>query len=416
MQLTSSRTQTLLSWLALLLTGTLVAAAFIRQSLLPWPVIVFAVLVLLDGLLTRRWWLATPLDVPILVLLGMLPVTLWATPLPAVTLPQVWRVLNGVVLYYATVRWCTTPERLRLGLYGALLIGVGLAAFAPFSVTWAGTKLPFIPAGVYQRFSLLVADTVHPNVMGGNLAMFLPLAAALLLFDGRDIPLWQRILMACAGIMMGAMLILTKSRGAWMGVALALGLLVIMRWRWWGLLAGGIAVGALILGMQYASLDWKTVLDLLSSNGAASDLDGRMDIWSRAVYMLQDFPFTGVGMGTFGPVADLLYPFFLIAPGKVVHAHNLFLQIGADLGVPGLVAWLACWLGVIWMGWRVYRQGGAGLLRAAGTGVLLSQVVIAVHGIFDAVVWGQIRAAPLLWLVWALGVAALRLTAAERQA
>lgn len=412
---TPSRTQTLLSWLALVLIGTLVAAAFIRQSLLPWPVIAFAVFVLLEGLSTRRWWVATPLDVPILVLLGMLPVTLWATPLPDVTLPQVWRVLNGVVLYYVVVRWCTTPERLRLGLYGALLIGVGLAAFAPFSVTWSVSKLPFVPAGVYQRFSLLVADTVHPNVMGGNLAMFLPLAAALLLFDGRDTPRWQSLLVVFAGISMGVMLVLTKSRGAWMGVALVLGLLVIMRWRRWGLLAGGIVVGALVLGMQYTSLDWKTVLDLLSSNGAASGFDGRMDIWSRAVYMLQDFPFTGVGMGTFGPVADLLYPFFLAAPGKVVHAHNLFLQIGADLGIPGLIAWLACWLGVIWMGWRVYRQTGAGLLRAAGVGVLLSQVVIAVHGIFDAVVWGQIRAAPLLWLVWALGAAALRLTAAERK-
>jgi len=415
MQHTSARTQTLLSWLALVLTGTLVAAAFIRQSLLPWPVIAFVVFVLLEGLSTRRWWVATPLDVPILVLLGMLPVTLWATPLPDVTIPQVWRVLNGVVLYYTVLRWCTTPERLRLGLYGALLIGVGLAAFAPFSVTWMASKLPFIPADVYQRFNLLVADTVHPNVMGGNLAMFLPLAAALLLFDGRDTPFWQSLLVIFAGIFIGAMLVLTQSRGAWMGVALALGLLVILRWRRWGLLAGGIAAGALVGGMQYMSLDWKTVLDSLSSIGAASDFEGRMDIWSRAVYMLQDFPFTGVGMGTFGPVADLLYPFFLTAPGQVVHAHNLFLQIGADLGIPGLIAWLACWLGVIWMGWRVYRQADAGLLRAAGVGVLLSQVVIAVHGIFDAVVWGQIRAAPLLWLVWALGAAALRLTAAERK-
>ncbi len=60
--------------------------------------------------------------------------------------------------------------------------------------------------------------------------------------------------------------------------------------------------------------------------------------------MLQDFPFTGIGMGTFTQVADRLYPFFLYAPGTVEHAHNLFLQVGVDLGLPGLIAWLAIFM------------------------------------------------------------------------
>ena len=40
----------------------------------------------------------------------------------------------------------------------------------------------------------------------------------------------------------------------------------------------------------------------------------RLEIWSRAIYMLQDFPFTGIGMGAFRQVANLLYPFFLAGP------------------------------------------------------------------------------------------------------
>ena len=48
-----------------------------------------------------------------------------------------------------------------------------------------------------------------------------------------------------------------------------------------------------------------------------------------------------------------------------------------------------------------------------GVGVLLAQVVVGVHGIFDAVVWGLIRSAPLLWLVWALAAAALNLAGIE---
>ena len=59
---------------------------------------------------------------------------------------------------------------------------------------------------------------------------------------------------------------------------------------------------------------------------------------------------------------SLLYPFFLAAPDTIRHAHNLFLQIAVDLGLPGLVAWLAIWLAVTASAWGVYRSG-----RQAGT-------------------------------------------------
>ncbi len=402
---------TLLS-LEIWFVGGLTAAAFLKSDLLPWPVAAFGVFFILRGLATRRWWVRTPLDWPIALLLLTLPVTVWATALPDVTLPQVWRVLDGVALYYAVVRWCTDESRLRWIMRGALLAGVGIAAFAPFSVTWSTTKLAFIPPDVYQRFSVLVSDTVHPNVMGGNLGLFLPLAAAWLLFTWREASWVERLLVALAGVLMGGMLLLTKSRGAWLGVVLALGLLLLLRWRWWGLSAAALVGGAAAFWLQ-RTVGWVAVWEKLVASGAVTGFDAREDIWSRAVYMLQDFPFTGVGMGTFGQVADLLYPFFLAEPGRIVHAHNLFLQIGVDLGLPGLIAWLGCWFGVLWMGWRLYRAAPSAWGRAVGVGVLLAQIVVGVHGIFDAVVWGLIRSAPLLWLVWALAAAALNLAGIE---
>jgi len=408
--LITSRVSSLLS-LEIFIVGGLTAATFLSRRLLPLPVVAFVVFALLRLVAERRLLRRTPLDPAILLLVLMIPVTLWATALPEVTVPQIWRLLDGVALYYATAHWgAHTPERFRWLLRGVLLAGVGIAATAPFSVTWSASKLRFIPAGVYQRFSVLVSDTVHPNVMGGNVAMFLPLSAALLLFDWKTMRWWERVAVGLAGVFMGGVLVLTKSRGAWMGTLLALGLLLVLRWRWWGLAAGLLGAGAAAWGVQN-TLGWNALWQSLAASGVVSGLDGRIDIWSRAVYMLQDFPFTGVGMGAFGPLADLLYPFFLAAPGKIVHAHNLFLQIGVDLGIPGLIAWLAGWLGVMWMGWRLYRTAPAALARAAGAGVLLSQVVVGVHGLFDAVVWGQIRSAPLLWLLWGLAAAALNLSA-----
>ena len=91
---------------------------------------------------------------------------------------------------------------------------------------------------------------------------------------------------------------------------------------------------------------------------ALGGADQRLEIWSRALYMLQDFPFTGIGMGAFRQVANLLYPFFLAGPdAEIPHAHNIFLQVGVDLGLPGLIAWLALLILVCVCAWLVYRRG-----------------------------------------------------------
>jgi len=127
--------------------------------------------------------------------------------------------------------------------------------------------------------------------------------------------------------------------------------------------------------------------------------------------MIQDFPFTGIGMGSFGNVADVLYPFFLAAPGSIPHAHNLFLQVAVDLGIPGLVAWLSVFGLVTLSAWQVYRRGrsdGNAWVAGIGAAILCSQLALTVHGLADAVTWGMVRPAPLVWALWGLGVAAWR--------
>jgi O-antigen ligase len=67
-------------------------------------------------------------------------------------------------------------------------------------------------------------------------------------------------------------------------------------------------------------------------------LASRWEVWQRGVMMVRDFPYTGIGIGTYNTIAHLLYPFFIAAPDEVVpHAHNQFLQVAVDLGMP------ACW-------------------------------------------------------------------------
>jgi putative inorganic carbon (HCO3(-)) transporter len=163
------------------------------------------------------------------------------------------------------------------------------------------------------------------------------------------------------------------------------------------------AVSAIyLLGVQ-------RVLDLLIASKTVGSLNGRLEVWDRALDMIMDFPFTGIGMGAFQPLADRLYPFLIFGPGKVFHAHNLFLQVAVDLGIPGLLAWLWVLGVVIFSAAKVYRAGRASsdpLISALGAGLLCSQIALIVHGLTDAVTWGMVRSAPLVWAIWGTAIAA----------
>jgi putative inorganic carbon (HCO3(-)) transporter len=317
----------------------------------------------------------------------------------------VLRLVNGIALFYVLVNWVSTAGRVRLVYTGLIAAGIVLGVLAFFTVDWAEAKLPFIPASIYDRIPSLVADIVHPNVLGGTLLLAAPLAAAVVLWGGFRTG-WWRVPAAAAVLWMGAVLVLSQSRGALLGFGVAVLILVALRWRW-GWLGFVVALFALFWAVSaYGSLN---LADLLFGSRVFGGIRGRTEIWGRGIFMVQDFPFTGIGMGLFPVVAERIYPFFGVTETTLQHAHNLFLQVGVDLGVPGMLAWLAVFLLVAWAGWRLtrsqLREAPPGLFRGIGAGILAVQVAVFVHGFFDAVVWGQVRSAPLVWVVWGFGMA-----------
>jgi putative inorganic carbon (HCO3(-)) transporter len=389
--------------------AVLVGAGMLAPRWMPLALVVAALFWPLRWLAAGRLSAPTPADWGVVLLALTLPVTLWATALPQTTLPQVLRLLGGMALFYAIVNWAQTNSRLRLLVWGMLAVGLGLALLAVFGVDWETGGFPLLPAALYERLRALLSDTANPNVMAGYLALILPLGLAWLTFAWRSTGWLPRFGLALAILAMAGILFLTRSRGAWLACGAALVALVALRWRWGWLL---VPLALLSAGLVVYAFGLARVMDVVTTGGAISGIEGRVEIWSRAIYMIQDFPFTGIGMGSFMRVADLLYPFFLAEPGTIDHAHNLFLQVAVDLGLPGLIAWLSVFGVVALSAWRVYRLGRRvqnGWVAALGAGLLASQLALAVHGLTDAVTWGMVRPAPLVWALWGLAAAAANL-------
>jgi putative inorganic carbon (HCO3(-)) transporter len=133
-----------------------------------------------------------------------------------------------------------------------------------------------------------------------------------------------------------------------------------------------------------------------------------LELWSRAVYGIRDFPFTGMGMNSFRRVMPVLYPAFLIPPDfDVAHAHNHLLQVALDLGLPGLIAYLALWLGTGHMFISAYRLSRDPWLRSVIEGLGAGLIAHFIFGMGDAIPLGA-KVGIVFWIVLGLAVGLFR--------
>jgi putative inorganic carbon (HCO3(-)) transporter len=137
-------------------------------------------------------------------------------------------------------------------------------------------------------------------------------------------------------------------------------------------------------------------------SGVAADVPSRIEMWSRAVRIIGDFPITGIGMNTFRRVMPAMYPVFLTPPEiDVAHAHNHLLQVALDLGIPGLIAYLAIWFGAASLLTRTYRVAPDAWLRWIAGGAAAGMIAYFAFGTVDAIALGA-KVGIFFWIALAL--------------
>jgi putative inorganic carbon (HCO3(-)) transporter len=395
----------------------------------PWPLLGLAVVSVLNATPAQvlvlvglgGWWagqwgtgrMAWPVPwaaAPAGALLGMTVVGLLVSPDWAVSLPKLaglWLDLTiGAAAYWALSadgeRGLDARQSAILPLRGAappqsaiVLAGLGaaLALATPFTADFAGKVSSLLPGAWARSLPNLVPGLtrdsfgnvqagIHANELGGTLALLLPFALALLLLPGTRTVGGRRLppaVFLTVVALIGAALLLLGSRSGLLGALAGAGVVIWWarpRWRGGYVLAAGLLI---VAGVALA---------LLRAEDPASvdTVSFRLELWARTVPMIRDAPFTGIGLNAFPLVQPDLYPILRHeATGFVAHAHNVYLQTAVDLGVPGLIAFLALLAGVA----GAARRGLAGvplsplLLGAAG-----SLVAWGGHGLVDAITLG----------------------------
>ncbi len=360
--------------------------------------------------LTGRAFVHTPLDLPLMLMMLLMPLNILISADRALTWPHVYKIIGGTAIFYGVVGLLREKPWFELSALGISLLGLVLGGILLFGTQWSGAKLSWLPFNLAGRIPRLVNPFWKPegfagfnaNLAGGTVALLLPVPLGYVLF-GRRIRVRVGALLETAAL--SALLLLSFSRGAMLAFGVAvLVMLVAHDWRWLGLVAVVLVAGVVLLvtGKLDPVLDPVRNGDITAS---VQGLDSRLELWSRGIYMMQDFAFTGVGMGMVEKVLPLLYPTFLIPPSAgIEHVHNLYLEFGAELGFPGLMIVLAQLLLLFYLGWHSMQQARGTPWMPLASGLLGTVVVLAVHGLVDTIPFAP-KAYLIIWALFGVAVA-----------
>lgn len=402
-------------WLALVALAPVVVYA---ERVPPWLTGVVVALMFLTWFARRVTmgyaFTRTTLNIPLLCLMLTVPLGLYATANLADSWPFLVRLLFGVAVYFVAVRASADARTLPFALSVWLLCVFAIALLALVSVDWVTIKFPLLTPlatrlpRLFSGLGSRAGQGLNPNVVGGTLALFAPsLVAALWLWRApRTSTVWfdpmhrvGRVVWLVALFIVGGLLVLTQSRSALFGVGVAVVVLLAAQSRsvrWLALVACIVAIiGALVVGPSALG-------NLLLGDGGTSvgslNFAERQEVWSRALYAIQDFPFTGVGLNQFEAVARLLYPFFLAGPdAQVSHAHNDYLQTAVDFGLGGLVAYAALLSATAIVVVRAYRASSDARQRLLLLGFACGLLAFQIFGLSDAIPLGA-RTSFVWWL------------------
>ena len=404
------------------LVGLLIAAPFLYfPNRFPVWAPYAACILLLAGVLWRKRMLGnsferTPADWPLwLWFLALLPLSVIIAPAELrqdYSFPRALILLWNFALYWTVVSHCGRNDTTCQQLAGLFIIaGTGIAIAALFGTSWQ-SKLPLLSPVLNHLPSPLVGafegakDGFSPNQVAGTLIFVFPFALALLAAEMRKRHFSVAWLLSIAALIMGIVLVATQSRTGMIGLGVSMAILILGPSAW-GRRTLLVVVCAAVIAFVFLPvpsfllrLDAVTRFDQVS--GEVNNVASRFDIWQSAIAGIRDFPVTGIGLGTFRQVGNVLYPILpAFSTLDIAHAHSYYLQVALDFGILGLITILAIYAVAILQGVSLWRTAPFEQSRYWSIGLMAALIGQMVYSLGDAVAMGS-KPDFLFWYLLAL--------------
>jgi O-antigen ligase len=335
----------------------------------------------------------------------------WATG--ALTLFVLWSALAAALGLDRWSSWLGTPERHLGVLTWVLCLGMFVAGQSRSSegdarLLRGGAVVALAGIGIYCSIEAIwgrpIAVDIVTSRLGGPFGSAAYLGAASVLLTPLAVGMafdhtvrgWARIGSAFAALGGAVAVVGSGTRGAWLGMLVAIGILAAFRWRWISTHIGSfttiVAVAAAIAALVLSLKPLRHGVHDLVDRGQVSST-ARVDEWRVALRVIADHPVVGVGPESyrlaFPGKVDAAYE---RAYGRVEvpdRAHDVVLDVAATTGIPGVLLYLVAALGVAAAAVRALLRGKAADIGLA-VGLLAhaaQQVVLFPLGEWEPTVW-----------------------------
>lgn len=330
---------------------------------------------------------------------------IWRFPAGRIFLPLLFLIVwLGVSVVQTGFQWHAVQKFAEWST-AALLLFVIVAMVRRGSLAWvmvgsiiAGASLTTLNALQDYAFQLklgnpswrVFATFFNPNFFAGYLAMTIPLTWGVLLWVSRNQKAhpysksWLILLTASAWLQMIA-LMLTASRAGFgiMAVALLIWFLAMLLQRllnWTSVLLLAVSGLILLTGALWVA---RPAVERLTPHAARQEVYSasfRQETWKGTLTMIRANPLMGTGLGSY----EWTYPRYAHT-GYTRLAHNSFLELAAETGVPALL--FLVWLGIAWISRTLQKERHEDTLhdwRPVQWGIAAAVLASVGHNLWDS--------------------------------
>ena len=288
-----------------------------------------------------------PLDVPVVLFALLGAASIIMSPDKGFSFYNYYNLVGVYLLtYFLAGQVLREPRQIRhllaaVGISACLVVLYGFYQFL-FGIDTASMK--WVDGEAFPELKKRVFSTwENPNILAGYLDIMACLGLGHLVYCGTKERRWA---IGAFILAVAACLAVTYARGACLVLAVVLaGYGVLRDWR---VLLACVGVAAALLLLD--PVLYERMVSVFTKVDTSTEL--RMALWESTVAMIQDHPFLGIGWGAYYMVYPE-YDFYMQGePILIVHAHNMYLNYAAEIGIPGMLAFMWFFLGSIYLAFR----------------------------------------------------------------
>ena len=269
------------------------------------------------------------IDLFVILFASLILYTTFISYLPLLSLKSALVYILFIAFYFVLKH--TIKNRNDLFIIASLFIlSSSFVALIGVSQKYLGVNLninAWIDEEMFADNKIRVFSTLdNPNVLGEYLLFAIPIClGSIYYFKNKLCKLFAGLNL----ILLFFCMLLTLSRGAWLGLIFALVLFILLRdKKFLSLVAFFAFLSPIFIP--------KSFIQRFMSIGNMTDTSTsyRVGIWRGALKIIKDFWPIGIGLGTDNFV--YVYQKYALSASYALHSHNFYLQILIDFGITGL--------------------------------------------------------------------------------